>query len=162
MKQIEKLYSEYKEDVYGYLIHLTHNPSLSEDLLQETFVKAIISINNFKGNSTVKTWLFGIARNLWLQSLRREKPALEYNDLLEIYVSDSIEASFITKQAINRIYSLLSEKDERTRRVIRMRIEGISYSEISEKVGIAENSARVIDFRTKKWLKAILEKEGLI
>jgi RNA polymerase sigma-70 factor (ECF subfamily) len=39
---------------------------------------------------------------------------------------------------------------------------GVSYCEISEKIGISENSARVIDFRTKKWLKSILKKEELI
>ncbi len=43
-----------------------------------------------------------------------------------------------------------------------MRINGFSYYEISKKLGITENSARVIDFRTKKWLKDILEKEDLI
>jgi RNA polymerase sigma-70 factor (ECF subfamily) len=43
-----------------------------------------------------------------------------------------------------------------------MRVNGTSYFEISERIGITENSARVIDFRTKKWLKLVLEREGLI
>lgn len=42
-----------------------------------------------------------------------------------------------------------------------MRIDGYSYKEISEKFSITENSARVIDFRTKNWLKEQLKKEGL-
>ncbi|MDD3839117.1 MAG: RNA polymerase sigma factor [Clostridia bacterium] len=162
MKQIEKLYIEYKQDVYIYLLHLTNNPILSEDLLQETFVKCISSIGNFKGNSSVKTWLFSIARHLWLQSLRRKKPELEYNDLLQLYVHDSLEDSVITKLKVDRIILLLSEKDELTQKVIRMRVIGASYSEISDKIGISENSARVINFRTKRWLKSVLKKEGLI
>lgn len=64
MKQIEKLHILYKQDIYIYLLSLTHNPDLSEDLLSETFVRAITSIGNFKGQSSVKTWLFSIARNL--------------------------------------------------------------------------------------------------
>lgn len=43
-----------------------------------------------------------------------------------------------------------------------MRVNGYSYHEISEKVCVNENSARVIDFRTKKWIKEILDKEGYI
>lgn len=161
MLRIEKLYIQYRQDVYGYLMSLTHNPTLSEDLLSETFLKAIHSLPAFRGNSSIKTWLFGIARNLWLQHLRTLKPQVEYDDLIEIYITENIEDNFITKRAIHRIYELLATKEERTRKIINMRIDGLSYREISEKVGVSENSARVIDFRVKKWLKSILEEEGL-
>lgn len=162
MKQIEKLYFEYKQDIYNYLLSLTHDPTLSEDLLSETFVKAILSVGNFKGNSSIKTWLFGIARHLWLQNLRKERPTVEYSDLLNVYVIDRTIDSIITKQIADRVYELLKTKEERTQKIISMRINGISYYEISEKIGISENSARVIDFRTKKWLKSVLEREELI
>jgi RNA polymerase sigma-70 factor (ECF subfamily) len=162
VKQIEKLYLEHKHDIYNYLLSITHNPALSEDLLSETFVKAIYSIRNFKGNSSIKTWLFSIARHLWLQNLRKDKPTVEYSDLLELYVTDSISDSLITKELAYRVQELLKKKDEKTQKIITMRVDGISYFEISEKIGISENSARVLDFRTKKWLKDILKKEELI
>lgn len=161
MKQIEKLYKEYKKDIYNYLLSITHNPTLSEDLLSETFVRAIYSLGNFKGDSSVKTWLFSIARHLWLQNLRKDKPTLEYNDLLEIYVSDNAIDNLIVKQTVVKVYELLKTKDEQTQKIVNMRVNGISYSEISEEIGISENSARVIDFRTKKWIKSILKKEEL-
>ncbi|MBS4539458.1 RNA polymerase sigma factor [Clostridium sp. D2Q-11] len=161
MEKIENLYMTYKQDVYRYLLSLTHNPNLSEDLLSETFVSAISSIGNFKGQSSLKTWLFSIARNLWLQRVRKEKHTVEYNDLLELYISDSIAERLITKEIVYRIKSLLSEKDERTQKIVNMRVEGYSFSEIGYEVNISEGSARVIDFRTKKWIKTILEKEGL-
>lgn len=162
MLNIENLYMQYKKDVYGYLISLTRNPSLSEDLLSETFLKAIRSLQGFKHNSSVKTWLFAIARNLWYQHLRASKPQVEYNDLLEIYISEGIDDNYLKKETLNRVRELLATKDERTRKIIAMRIEGISFSEIAEQIGISESSARVIDFRTKKWLRSILEREGLI
>ncbi|GAA0720621.1 RNA polymerase sigma factor [Clostridium malenominatum] len=162
MKQIENLYILYKEDVYKYLISLTHNETLSEDLLSETFVNAIRSIGNFKGESSIKTWLFSIARHLWLQSLRKEKPTVEYNDLLGLYVWESLEDKFITTEIMSRISELLEEKDERTQTIVNMRIKGYSYGEIGKEVGISESSARVIDFRTKKWIKTSLEKEELV
>jgi len=159
VKEIEKLYLLYKDDVYKYLLSLTHNSSLSEDLLSETFINAIKSIGNFKGNSTVKTWLISIARNLWLQSMRKDKETIEYNDLLELYVSECIAESFITKEIIKAIRNLLLEKDECTQKIVNLRVEGYSFSEIGKELNISENSARVIDFRTRKWIKGNLEKE---
>lgn len=161
MKSIENLYLEYKQDVFNYLLSITHDPTLSEDLLSETFVKAIYSIGGFKGNSSIKTWLFGIARNLWLQNLRKYRVTVEYSDLLEVYVTDNIFENFYTKQIYERVDELLKTKDIQVQKIVKMRVEGISYSEISDKIGISENSARVIDFRTKKWLKDMLKKEGL-
>ncbi len=161
MKKIENLYIKYKKDVYRYLVSLTHDPNLSEDLLSETFVSAISAIGNFKGQSTVKTWLFSIARNLWLQRIRKEKHTVEYNDLLGLYISDSISERMVTKEIANRIKELLSEKEARTQKIVNMRVEGYSYKEIANEVSITESSARVIDFRAKKWIKDILEKEGL-
>lgn len=160
MRSIEQLYLLYRDDVYRYLLSLTHNPTLSEDLLSETFVNAITSLDNFKGKSSVKTWLFAIARNLWLQKLRKERPTLEYNDLLELYVSEGIEEKLITKETAEEIKRLLSEKDIRTQKTINLRIEGYSFAYIANQLQISESSARVIDFRTKKWIKTTLEKEG--
>jgi len=148
MREIEKLYRLYKDDIYRYLLSLTHNSDLSEDLLSETFINAIKTIVNFKGHSSIKTWLFSIARNLWLQNIRKEKTMVEYNELLELYVADTIR-------------NLLLEKDNRTQKIINMRLEGYSFIEIAEEVKISESSARVIDFRTKKWIKSVLEKEGI-
>ncbi len=161
MEEIEKLYLLYKQDVYTYLISLTHNPSLSEDLLSETFIAAISAIGNFKGKSSIKTWLFSIARNLWISRLRKEKPTIEYNDFLGLYIREGMVEGLITKEIANRIQDLLLEKDERTQKIVRMRIEGYSFGEISHCLNISESTARVIDFRTKKWIKTILEKEGL-
>ncbi len=161
MKQIEDLYRLYKQDVYMYLLSLTHNPTLSEDLLSDTFVNAIVSIANFKGHASVKTWLISIARNMWLQRLRKEKYTVEYNDLLELYVSEGLAEKLVTKETADRIKNLIVEKDSRTQKIVNMRVEGYSFSEIADMVGISESSARVIDFRTKKWIKAILKKEGL-
>ncbi|MFF2889179.1 RNA polymerase sigma factor [Paenibacillus sp. NPDC057967] len=159
MKQIEQLYREYKQDVYHYLLSLTNNPSLADDLLSETFISAIKSIHRFKGQSSLKTWLCSIARHKWLDHLKRQKVSVEYNDLLQLYVATSIEGRMITAELAEYVLVLLQEKEERTRAVIEMRIEGYSYAEIAERHGISESSARVIDFRTKKWLKDRLAKE---
>ena len=72
MELIEQLYEENHRELYNYLLRLTGDSLLSEDLLSETFLQAIRSIPSFRGDSSIKTWLFGVARNCWLQYLRKE------------------------------------------------------------------------------------------
>ena len=70
---IEKLYNEYFKTVYKYLICLTHNKEIAEDLSQETFCKAIDKIDTFKGKCKISVWLCEIAKNLWLNELKKNK-----------------------------------------------------------------------------------------
>lgn len=164
MFSIEELYQNYKTDVYYYLLSLTRDHPLAEDLLSETFMKAFLALPSFRGDSSIKTWLIGIARNVWLQHLRKAKHWVEYDDLLCVYLaeSESIEEHFLTKEKLERIRTLLATKDERTRSIVNMRVEGWSYPEIAQRWDITENSARVIDFRTRKWIKETLKKEDYL
>ena len=166
MKEIETLYSEYKDDVFRYLYALTHNASFSEDLMQDTFVEAILSIHRFRGDSTVKTWLFSIARKLWLQEMRKKKPHAHVDDLMTIpmltdFVETMVDAQ-MEQAIIARVHTLLSEKDDVTKEVMRKRFAGCSYAEIGQALRISESSARVIFFRTKNYLKTALKEENLI
>ena len=159
MFKIEKLYMQYKKDIYIYLMSLTHNPLLSEDLLSDTFVGAIKSLPAFKGNSDIKTWLFSIARYKWLEYLRKEKKDISFDGLASLYITEGIEKKIMEKKAANRIMELLSREKKRDKDIVLMRVNGYSYYEIAQKHQISEGSARVIDFRTKKRIKEILVKE---
>ena len=162
MRQIEELYRNYKRDVYSYLYRLTRDPLLAEDLLSETFVNAIRGISRFRGESSVKTWLFGIARNLWLRELKKTRPTVAYRDFLGKYVSGAVEEDFLARQTLERVEVLLQSKDERTREVVRLRANGYSYGEIGRELGISESSARVIEYRARQWLREKLREEDLL
>lgn len=157
---IEQLYLAYKQDVYRYLCSLTHNPADAEDLLSETFLRAFRRLPFFRGDCAAKTWLFGIARNVWLESLRKRRPSLDLDDLLDWYLEDRLSTDSDARAALRRVRELLAQKDERSSRIIFLRAEGYTYAEISAQLGISENSARVIEHRTRTWLKATLQKEG--
>ena len=62
----------------------------------------------------------------------------------------------------HRALALLEQKDERTRRVVALRVQGIPYDRIAAELGISPGSARVIDCRARHWLKETLRKEGLL
>lgn len=159
---LKNIYEEYKQDVFKYLVSLTHDISLSEDLVSETFLGALKSLHKFKGESTIKTWLFSIARNKWYEHLRKEKPTISLDDLSYNYLLSEcdLDNSIIKKELSNKILVLLDSEPPRTKDIILMRIEGYSYFEIGKKHNISESSARVIDYRIKKKIKNILAKEA--
>lgn len=162
MFSIKAIYEQYKQDVFQYLVSITHNVSLSEDLTSETFLAAIGALSRFEGNSDVKTWLFSIARHKWYEHLRKEKPMESMSHFITNYMSEESEPDQIVTQndIIERILELLSKENTRTKSIVMLRIEGYSFYEIARKYGISESSARVIDFRAKKKLKETLTKEG--
>lgn len=162
MPELKLLYELYKNDIYYYLLSLTHDKSLSEDLLSDTFLSALLSLPNFKGDSDIKTWLFSIARHKWYEHLRKKKKTLSFEELADFYFSDicPLEETAFKNQAAERIKELLKDAPLRSQNIIKMRIEGYSYYEIGKSLGISESSARVIDFRLKKKIKETLLKEG--
>lgn len=163
MLYIKDIYEKHRQDVYRYLVSLTHNPTLSEDLVSETFLAVIKSLHNFKGNSDIKTWLFAIARNKWYGYLRKKNYSISFDCLAKEYLSqgEDLEKSIINKTMVDKIMMLLKDEDDIKRGIVLMRIQGYSFYEIAMKYNISESSARVIDFRTKKKIREILEKEGL-
>ena len=157
------LYEQYRQEVYGYLLSLTKDPKLAEDLLGDTFCAAVIGVPKFRGESQIRTWLFTIARNKWYDHLRRLRIAPDEDSLAAIYLSDTApgpEETVLRKEMGRRAMELLEREPERTQKILWMRIEGYSFLEIGEKFGISEGSARVIDFRTRKKLKELLMEEG--
>lgn len=80
MESMEEIYQNHSKKVYTFLLSKTCNHELAEELTQETFFCAVNSINKFKGNSSVLTWLCGIAQNLWLKYLRDNKSFEDLTD----------------------------------------------------------------------------------
>lgn len=62
----EEMYETYKKPIYNYLYRCTYHSHIAEELTQETFLKAFKSLLWFRGDASIKTWLFRIARNTYL------------------------------------------------------------------------------------------------
>ena len=69
----DRIYQSYFEPVYRYALSLSGNPQIAEEIAQETFFKAMRTLDQFQGKSTLKSWLCAIAKNLWLSELRKRK-----------------------------------------------------------------------------------------
>src|SRR5271156_5849697 len=71
--QPDPLSSEYMNGLYGYAMVLTRNHAEAEDLVQETYVRAIPAMGRLRPESNVKAWLFKILRNIWFNQLRKRR-----------------------------------------------------------------------------------------
>ena len=157
-----ELFDHYYKDIYTYLYSLSHDTSLSEDLTSEVFLEVVKSIATFRGESDIKTWLFSIARHKWYAYLRKKNTQIQTESIHDLYDSNFVgtQNSPFPSDLEQIIKTLLRSESETTKEVFQLRLNGYSYFEISEKLHISENSARVIFFRVKTKIKKYLEKEG--
>lgn len=164
MDGVEELYRRYSEDVYRYLCSITRDAALSEDLLSETFLRAIRAVGGFRGDASVKTWLCTIARHAWIDEMRRRRPQLSYDDLLAGYVEDAAPddpaRSAVNAAVAARAKELLHTRRPVAEKVFLLRAQGYSFAEIAQTCGISESSARTVEFRTRRWLRETLQQEG--
>ena len=67
MGDFEKIYQEHGKTVYSFLLSLSHDEHLSEELTQETMFRAIMNFNSFRGDCKLSVWLCQIAKNLYYE-----------------------------------------------------------------------------------------------
>ena len=156
MRKIEKIYREYYDTVFKYLFCLTHDKELSEDLVQETFVRMIKNIDKFEGKSKLSSWLCEIAKNLWIDYLRKNKRKVELNENEELNIQSeqNIENEYIEREDENKVFEKIKALDEISQKVMYLRIKGeMSFKEIGDVLGKSENWARVTFYRAKQKVK---------
>lgn len=155
MMDIDQIYKEYFETVYMYLLYLSHNEDLSEELTQETFYKAIKNINKFRRECKLSTWLIQIARNLYFDELKKntKKSDLELDKIQLKMYNDSIEDIVISNEEKTLLKKRIDELDKLSRQVVLFRISGeLSFKEIGILLDRSENWARVTFYRAKNKL----------
>ena len=160
MERVRQLYELYKELIFRYFLRLTGNMEEAGELTQETFYQACLSIHRFHHKSSAKTWLYAIARNVYLKNLRSKNKdkwltVADYSWLereSEESVSDPGE-QLIIKETRERIAQALLKLPESARTVLILKeYEQLNYEEIAEICGQSVNWARVTFFRAKKRL----------
>lgn len=152
MQSMDELYQQYARTVYKYLKSVAHNDDVAEELTQETFYQAIRSIESFDGSCKVSTWLCAIAKNLYLNYLRKN-PGHEDIAEMEIPV-DSAENVVMDSRGKLELLKKLHDLPDPYREVMYLRVfGGLSFAEAGEVLGKSENWARVTFYRGKEKLR---------
>ena len=155
MQNIEEIYKEYFEVVNKYLFCLTHDNHIAEELTQETFYRAVKTIDKFKGNCKIQVWLCQIAKNLWYDELKRNKRYEDFESSEEYLIANqNTEDTAIQNIEKMRLYKKMQKLDEQTKEVIYLRLTGeLTFREIGDILNKTENWARVTFYRGKQKLK---------
>ncbi|MGN1480519.1 RNA polymerase sigma factor [Porcipelethomonas sp.] len=160
MNDFELLYNEYFSKIYGFAVNLCKNKELAEDITSETFVRAIIHYKKTDENKNVNTWLCQIAKNIYLDYLRKQSK-ISGNEIPEIADNTSIENIVSNNESCRQIHKILHKTEEPYKEVFTLRVFGeLSFKEIGEVFEKSENWARVTFFRAKKKIQTELEKEN--
>ena len=146
----EKLYETYYMRVYSYVMTLAGKQHMAEEITQEAFYKAFTAKSAFRGESNEVTWLCAIARNLFLDEMRRQSKSTEADLDANADSGINIESEVEDRDASYRIHQALQELEEPYRRVFELRTFGeLSFREIGDICEKTENWARVTYHRAK-------------
>ncbi|WP_202080424.1 RNA polymerase sigma factor [Caldalkalibacillus salinus] len=160
MPDIQHLYRAYHQQLYTFLLYLCGNEHEAEELLQETFYQAIISIHRYKGDAKVSTWLYQVAKHVYLKSLRKKakwtKTMLEDTHLVSY--NHQPEKHVVQQEEQAYLLDVISKLKEPYKQVFILRhFNELSFREISHIFAHSENWARVTFYRAKQKIQAQLK-----
>jgi RNA polymerase sigma factor, sigma-70 family len=153
VKEFEMIYDEYFTDVYKYILSISKNITVTEDIVQDTFYKALKNINSLNDSSKIKSWLFQIAKNTYLNYISKNKKIIAIDEI-ELASSNNTEIDFLNKDTIKKIRIILHTIKEPYKEVFYLRVfANLSFIEIAEIFDKNENWARQIFHRSKIMIK---------
>ena len=135
-----------------------------EDVVQETFIRAFGSLDSFRGESSLRTWLFTIARRLLLDRRRSDrrrgggaKMTVEVQDADAVTEYDALDG-VVADETERRMREAVEKLTRTQREVFTLRVaEGMSYREIAEAVDTTEGAARVHYHNAMRAIKEFLD-----
>lgn len=146
----EKLYNTYYMQVYSYVVSLSKNRDLAEEIVQNTFFKALSAKAPFKGKSDELTWLCAIAKRLYYEELRRTHRIANMDELDQVAADTDLERSVADTDAAFRIHLVLHRMEEPYKEVFQLRVFGeLPFAQIAAVFGKSETWARVTYHRAK-------------
>lgn len=153
MLDFEKVYSDYYDTVFGYVLSICGEEAFAEEITQETFFKALKHIDSFRGDCKLSVWLCQIAKNTYYTLAKQRGRQVDYP--LDTIQSDiAIEQKLIDKESVFQIHRLLHTLDEPYKEIFWMRTFGeLSFKEIGLLFGKTESWARVTYHRAKMKIK---------
>ena len=159
MEDFEALYRQYAKQLFRYLVCLSGDRQLAEELLQETFYQAINSIFRFKGNSKVSTWLYQIAKNVYLKHVAksRKRRMASLDEIENVASPELLDAALIEEEQNSNLAAALRKLNDPFREIIYLRVfSELSFKEMGELFSRSEGWARTNFYRAKLQLRAFL------
>ncbi|MCD7920169.1 MAG: RNA polymerase sigma factor [Clostridiales bacterium] len=154
MEPFEDVYDRYFRDVLQFAYSMCGDRYLAEEIAQETFFKALRQMSSFRGECSVKSWLFQIARNDYLSRCRKGKRLTSLEDATEPVQSESLEERLLDQESAMELHRRLHRLPEPYREVFSLRVFGeLSFADIGDLFDKSDSWARVTFYRARCKLK---------
>ncbi|MBP3674357.1 MAG: RNA polymerase sigma factor [Oscillospiraceae bacterium] len=158
MTDFEEVYNLYFKDVYKYALSLSRDAAVAEEVTQETFFKALKSIDSFRGQCKLYVWLCQIAKNTYLTHTGKRQHQ-SYEETAESIASEAdLEEALTDQESAFQIHRILHKLEEPYKEVFSLRVFGeLSFKQIGELFGKTESWARVTFHRARLKIKEELQ-----
>ena len=162
--EFSEIYELYFRDVYYYLRSLSADRDTAEELTQETFTRALRSIERYDGKKDIRAWLFTIGKNVYIDHCRREKHKDPFPEVQDEELPDP--GPQFTEQLMDRdtafeIHRFLHEMEEPYKEVFSLRIFGeLPFEQIGKLFGKSAGWARVTYYRAKQKIQTYMEEQN--
>lgn len=153
-RDMNALIDEHAEAVFRVANGILRNPSLAEDAVQETMIKAWQSLPRFRGESSLRSWILRIAHNTAISMLRRRRESvMSPEELPELPGGIDPARSSAAMSDLRDVRRALDDLDELSRSVVIFReVEGMSYQEIAETLQVPVSTVKTRLLRARKRL----------
>jgi len=155
---------QYSRDVWNYAYFMTKRREVADDIAQEVFIKAYYQISQFRGQSTMKTWLLSMARNMSLNYFR--SAFIRKVTLVDLFssneTSSSAEQEVLDQLASKQIWKIVLGLPRKHREALLLDVHyGLSCKEIASLLGIAEGTVKSRLSRARSKVNECLKEEEL-
>ena len=160
---LDVLYQRHAQPLFGYLLNFTSDRGLAEEILQDTFVAAWRSASRFEGRSSVKTWLFGIARRQAHNVLRRRNLIFTDDAALDQTPSDEPEPEMTALINADRqaVVAAIERLNSTHREVLLLAfVQELPYAEMAELLEVPVGTIKSRLSNAKRLLRQLLEATG--
>lgn len=152
--QFALIFEKYGENIYRYLFSHTQHLQEAEDITAQTFLVAMESIQQYRGDGHFSAWLFGIARNKLMDHFRQSKDVSSL-EFIEISTSKNTLDDVIRDEEISSLSKLLQALPEEDQELLRLRFLGdMSFPEMSVLLGKKEDTIKKSVYRLVAKLKS--------
>ncbi|MGC8575906.1 MAG: RNA polymerase sigma factor [Caldisericum sp.] len=144
--------------LFNSVMQICHDRNLAEDVVVDAYLYAFKYIKNFRGESSLKTWLYRIARNTLYKHYKKIKN-IELSDNISTFKDDKIESFYSDRHEL--LFEAMKKLNLDEREIITLvDIEGLSYEETSEILGVPMGTVKSRLFRARDKLRNILKDMG--
>ncbi len=157
-EMLRQFYRRYASEIYLYLYSLCKSRELAEDLMQDVFLKALLSLSN--SHTNIRAWLYKVARNTYLNELRKRNRESELDETTAIS-GDKLLESIILNEQKKTLYQAMMKLPDRQREILELfYFSEMNMKEIASVLMLTPENVRVLACRAKKQLRNEMEGDG--